>query len=121
MQKGNHLEFACLSCNKPIRFSILEKDRGTNIKCADCEREYLFDDATICRQLRKFEALCRQVLESEEILGNTSVGINVGEHHVKVPYKLLLTRLNACLDLSIGEKPLTITFRLEPKIDLYQK
>ena len=118
MQKGHHLEFSCLSCNQPLRFSIFEIDSQQNIKCSHCTKEYLFDDATICRQLRKFEALCRQVIESEEILGSTSVGINVGTHHVKVPYKILLTRFNTQLDLMIGCKPLSITFRLEPKLDL---
>ena len=118
MQKGHHLEFSCLSCDHPMRFSIFEVNAQQQIKCSNCKKEYLFDDTTICRQLRKFEALCRQVIESEEILGNTSVGINVGDHHVKVPYKLLLTRLNTSLDLMIGNKPVSITFRLEPKMDL---
>jgi hypothetical protein len=66
------------------------------------------------RQLRKFEALCSQIQESQEILGNASVGIDVGEHHVKVPYKLLLTRLNSTLELDMGEARVSIAFRIEP-------
>lgn len=119
MQKGHYLEFPCIHCNQPVRFSVFEIDQNKHkVVCPSCKKNYIFDDETICRQLRKFEALCRQVLESEEILSNTSVGINVGEHLVKVPYKILLSRLNASLDLMIGSKAVSITFRLEPKLDL---
>ncbi|MFQ5729416.1 MAG: hypothetical protein ACE5GN_03550 [Waddliaceae bacterium] len=78
----------------------------------------MLEDENLRRQLRKFEALCQQILDSEEILGNTSVGIDIGEHHVKVPYKLLLTRLNSSLELMIGDQPVSIVFRLEPALDL---
>jgi hypothetical protein len=66
------------------------------------------------RQLKKFELLCRQIHHSEEILSNTSVGIFVGDREIKVPYKLLLTRLNSTLNLMMGDRPLAITFRIEP-------
>lgn len=74
------------------------------------------------RQLQKFEALCLQIHESEEILGNTQVAINVGPNEIKVPYRLLLTRLSSVMDLSIsdpklGAKRLEITFRTEPLND----
>ena len=67
--------------------------------------------------MKKFEALCKQICESEEILGNASIGVDCGEHHVKIPYKLLLTRLNSCLDLKIGDQSISITFRIEPLKD----
>ncbi len=119
MQKGHHLEFHCLRCQNPVQFSVFELDKsGEPLLCAHCSKKYLLDDDDLKRQLRKFEALCRQVVESEEILGKACIGINVGEHHVKIPYKLLLTRLNSALDLTIGDENVTIQFRLEPSLEL---
>ncbi|NGX43832.1 MAG: hypothetical protein K940chlam7_02137 [Chlamydiae bacterium] len=119
MQKGHKLQFDCLSCKEPVRFSIFELDNSEEpVICSKCSKQYILKDETLRRQLTKFEALCRQILESEEILGNTSVGIDIGEHHVKVPYKLLLTRLNSSLELTIGDQPVSIVFRLEPSLDI---
>lgn len=119
MQKRHQLQFSCLSCEQPISFSVFELDRPDSmIHCAECGKKYALQDETLKRQLRKFEALCRQLLDSEEILSHTAVGIDVGEHKVKVPYKLLLTRLNSTLDLMIGDQPISFAFRVEPLRDL---
>lgn len=119
MQKGHNLQFDCPTCNTPVQFSIfaIEESDGP-IKCTNCQKQYRFDDNTLRRQLRKFEALCRQLIESEEILGSTSVGVDVEGKHVKIPYKLLLTRLNSSIDLMVGDQPISIVFRLEPGQDL---
>jgi hypothetical protein len=118
MQKGHLLQFDCQSCKHPIRFSIFDLDSSdAPIICTNCNKKYALNDETLKRQLRKFEALCRQIQESEEILGSASIGIDVGEHHVKVPYKVLLTRLNSSLDLVIGGQPVSIIFRIEPQQD----
>jgi DNA-directed RNA polymerase subunit RPC12/RpoP len=117
MQKGHTLQFKCLSCSAPVTFSIFDLDGQTHIQCADCEKKYSFTDAVLVRQLKKFEALCRQIQDSEEILGAANVGVDVGEHHVKVPYKLLLTRLSSSLDLNMGDKKVSIFFRIEPSRD----
>lgn len=118
MQKGHVLEFSCQSCQKPIIFSLfeLEKKEG-HVKCPECKIIYDFEDETLLRQLRKFEALCRQIQASEEILSNTSIGLFVGDKEVKIPFKLLLTRLNSTLDLILDDKPLSIRFRIEPTKD----
>lgn len=119
MQKGHQLEFACISCQTPVTFSIFELDKRENaVVCSACGKEYHLEDETLRRQLKKFEALCRQLLESEEILADTAVGINVGDQSVKVPFRLLLTRFNSSINLMIGDHPLSITFRLEPSKDL---
>lgn len=121
MQSGQTLEFECQECKHPIRFSIFEIEIAPEITCAHCSKNYSFDDLSLKRQLRKFEALCRQIRESEEILGQTAVGVDVGGKQVKIPFKLLLTRLSSCLDLSVGGKPLTIAFRFEPLKDTPEK
>ncbi|CCB91895.1 putative uncharacterized protein [Waddlia chondrophila 2032/99] len=119
MQKGHHLEFDCLECSEPVNFSIFDLDKPDSpIICSGCRKHYVLDDETLRRQLRKFEALCRQIVESEEILGNAAIGIDVGSQKVKIPYNLLLTRLNSSLDLTIGDRSVSILFRMEPGLDL---
>lgn len=118
MQKGHILQFDCQECKKTIEFSIFEIDQsGHCISCSGCKKNYVFKDQTLLRQLKKFADLCKQIIESEEILGNTTVGIDVGEKHVKVPYKLLLTRFTSSLDLIMGDRPVSIRFRIEPLKD----
>lgn len=118
MQKGHYLQFDCQECHQPVRFSVFELERRHDLLiCPHCGQKYHLEDENLKRQLRKFEMLCRQIVDSEEILANTAVGIDVGDRHVKIPYKLLLTRLNSTLDLYIGSKPVTIEFRFEPLQD----
>lgn len=117
MQKGHTLHFKCLACSSPINFSIFDLERLSLLECPNCPKKYAFSDTNFIRQIKKFEALCRQIHESEEILGNASVGVDVGEHHVKVPYKLLLTRLSSCLDLAMDGQKVSIAFRMEPTKD----
>lgn len=119
MQKGQHLEITCQSCQSQVPFSIFSLDeQGNVIECQGCGKKYAFKDETLLRQLKKFERLCQQIHESEEILGSTSVGIDVGNQHVTIPFKLLLTRLNSSLDLTIGDQPCKIVFRIEPRQDV---
>ncbi len=118
MQKGKNLQFDCQKCKNSVNFSLFDLENSNAfLTCSHCNKKYIFQDATLLRQLKKFEALCKQIWDSEEILGSTSVGIDVGETHVKVPYKLLLTRFNSSLDLIIGDKPISIVFRFEPTLD----
>lgn len=119
MQKGYILEFDCHSCGDAVSFSVFELDKpGCSIECEKCKQRYRLGDEVLQRQLKKFTALCKQLIESEEILSTAAVGIDVGEHHVKVPFKILLTRLNPVLDLVIGDQPFSIRFRIEPCKDV---
>jgi DNA-directed RNA polymerase subunit RPC12/RpoP len=118
MQRGHTLEFNCQKCSKPVPFSIFQLEENPEILCDHCRKRYLFEDGALKRQLQKFEALCRQIRDSEEILSQTAVGIDVNGHQVKIPFKLLLTRLSSCLNLSIGGQSLMIHFRFEPMNDL---
>jgi hypothetical protein len=119
ISQKNQLEFHCQQCKHPISLPIFQLELESQVQpwtisCSHCQKKYLFQDETLKRQLKKFAALCQQLQDSEEILGQTAVGIDVGEHRVKVPYKLLLTRLNSLLELRIGEEDFSFVFRVEP-------
>lgn len=127
MQLGNVLEFHCVAegCREAIRFSILDVTSRHRLTCSACGQEYFFNEALVAA-LTKFENLCRAIHESEEILGDTNVAVNVTGHEVKIPFRLLLTRLNTSLTLRITqddegrkvERPIEIQFRLQPLEDL---
>lgn len=115
-QKGHHLEFPCIHCKKEVLFSLFELDNNEGkLRCSHCGQDYLFSDPRLMHQLHLFEALCRQVQASEEILSNTSIGVNVGSQVVDIPFKLLLTRFNSRLKLQMGKDEIVIAFRLEPQ------
>ncbi|MEI6531724.1 MAG: hypothetical protein WCN87_02770 [Chlamydiota bacterium] len=117
MQKAPHLAFSCLKCREPVSFCIWNE---APVCCDHCQKNYRFSDE-ITGKLKKFEALCRQIHASEEILGDTAVAIDVGSKQVRVPFRLLLTRLGSVLTLEMGEQKLEITFRTEPLADCISK
>ena len=114
-QKIGSLAFPCRQCQTEVALPLfsLTVEEGI-IACTHCQQRYDFGDPNLLRQLRQFEALCQQIRLSEDILSSTSIGVDVGPHHVSIPFKLLLTRLNTQLTLLIEDWPLTICFRLEP-------
>lgn len=117
MQRGSSLQFDCQACGHAVCFSLFDLQKEPLISCHECKKTYLFNDETLIKQLKKFESLCRAIHDAEEILSSTSVGVDVGTSKVKIPFKLLLTRLSSYLDLKIGGKPFTISFRFEPLKD----
>lgn len=115
MQKGKNLQFPCQKCKSNVQFSIFELDKNEGkVICPGCSLAYDFGDKDLMRQLTKFTSLCNQIRESEEILSNSSIGVYIGEKEVKIPFKVLLSRLNSHLELVMDDKPITITFRIEP-------
>lgn len=111
---SHQLEFECHTCKAPTCFSLATLDKNQEFPCPSCNARYLLNDEGLKQQLKKFYALCAQIHESQEILSQASIGVDVGNTQVKIPFKLLLTRLSSCLDLVIGGKPCTISFRFEP-------
>lgn len=114
MKEQGTFQIDCVCCKQPVLFSV--KDLHTlhaPITCTGCGKKYALDDDTLKRQLTLFAALCQQIQLSEEILGNSAVAVDVGPHNIKIPYKLLLTRLKSTLDLKVGDTPLTVNFRVQ--------
>jgi transcription elongation factor Elf1 len=119
MQAAHKLQFHCQECDTPILFSVLDKEYFSNIvPCSACGRKYAFDDENLLRHLMQFEALCQQIYASQAILGSSAIAIDVGNHHVKVPFNILLTRLSSVLELNVNGKKSEIYFRVEPLKDV---
>lgn len=119
MQKGATLQFICQECNSSLQFSVFSLEKESKIVCEKCSLLYDFKDEVLLRQLKKFENLCRAIQLSKEILSKTVIGIfSEGDREVKIPFDILLTRLNSTLNLMVGDRSLAISFRLEPYQDL---
>ena len=104
----------CIECKDSVEFSIIDLDSDNAKSCTGCGKKYVLADDTLKRQLKKFAALCKQIQESQEILGDASVAVDVAGNQVQVPFKLLLTRLKSTLNLKIGDTKTQVTFRVEP-------
>ena len=111
---GN-IEFKCIQdeCEGLIAFSILDVGKKIAVQCPSCRNEYTFNQ-DFSEKIKKFVELILAVRSAEDILGNTHVAIDVDGRSVRVPYRLLLTRLNTLLTLKIGSNEIIFKFRVEP-------
>jgi hypothetical protein len=109
------IEFKCIgsSCDQFLCLTLKDIEKNQAMTCAGCGQSYNFNEEFI-HKMRKFENLVFAVREAEDILGNTNVAIGIKGHQIKVPYRLLLTRLNTLITLNIGGKELSFRFRIEP-------
>lgn len=115
-QKRGTFQLNCLHCKHPVTFEVLDlqKEPELVVECSCCNKKYVIGDEALKRQLAQFARLCKEIRASEEILGSTSIAVDVGPHSVKIPFKILLTRLKSTLDLKVGSERITVVFRTEP-------
>lgn len=111
-----HIDFVCLDheCGETIQFDLmeLEETRG-RVSCPTCHRLYQFD-AKFLDKLRRFKALMVAIREAEDMLGDVNVGITTPMGEERIPYRLLLTRLNTTITLDVGGRTVDFRFRVEP-------
>ena len=74
---------------------------------------YAFDEA-LKTKLNKLKNLILVLRDAESILGDCNVAVTVPAGEVKIPYALLLTRLNTMITLNLGEKKVDFHIRIEP-------
>ena len=104
--KKPQLDFRCLTddCDGLVGFD-LESASALDFQavCPVCHRAYALDE-TLRGKLEKMMKLIASIRECEEILGDSVVSVNVAGGSVKVPYALLLTRLNTLFTLPLAGK-----------------
>ena len=110
---ANHIEFKCTGCSANISFSILKMGPDEVLTCEECGKKYFFNKKFL-DQIVRFEQLLAAVHNVKDMLDTTNVAIAFGDEEVKIPYRLLLTRLNTMLTLNIDGKETTFRFRVEP-------
>lgn len=114
--KGAQLDFVCMEsgCGGLIRFNLMELDKNDfQVMCPKCHRPYEFD-AALKDKFLKLRQLILAVREAEPILGDCNVGVAVPGGEVKIPYSLLLTRMNTMITLKIGDSKVDFHLWVEP-------
>lgn len=110
------VDFACMDeeCKAAVTFNLLDLDRSKGrVICPQCHREYVFDEAFLAKLMR-LRKLVMTVHESADILGDVNVAISTPAGEVKIPYWLMLTRLNTCITLDVAGRKVEFNFRVEP-------
>ncbi|UDQ97847.1 hypothetical protein AAEX28_12755 [Lentisphaerota bacterium WC36G] len=100
------IDFTCLSdnCDEVIQFDLIDVAKNDfQAVCPKCHSAYEFDD-DLRNKLQRMLNLVLAIREAEDILGDCNVAVNVPAGEVKIPYALLLTRLNTMITLQLGDK-----------------
>jgi hypothetical protein len=114
------VDFACpeADCGATIRFDLLElQEGGGSLSCENCRSLYAFDQPFLDK-LEKLRLLILAVRDAEDILGDCTVAVAPANgEEVRVPYRLLLTRLNTSITLDCSGHSIDFNFRVEPLSD----
>ena len=81
--------------------------------CPKCHRPYALD-AALKDKLGRMLELIVAIRHAEDILGDSNVSVNVAGGEVKIPYALLLTRLNTLITLEVGDRKVDFHLWVEP-------
>ena len=104
-------------CGETIQFDLLDlTDKGGEIACGKCHRLYQFDRPFLAK-LKKLQDLILAVQAAEDILGDCDIAVTTPAGEVKVPYRLLLTRLNTLISVNLSGHTFDFHFRVEPLND----
>ncbi len=110
------VDFLCQEngCDGVVKFNLMECTADDfQVLCPKCHRPYVFD-ADLRGKLKKLTNLILSVREAESILGDCNVAVAVPGGEVKLPYALLLTRLNTMITLQLGDKKVDFHLWIEP-------
>ncbi len=110
------VDFKCVEagCEGLLCMTLLDAaDPDFQAVCPSCHRPYQFD-AHIIDKLRKLKDLIVAIRKAESILGDCKVAVTVPGGTVKIPYPLLLTRLNTIVTLELQGRKVDFHFMVEP-------
>ena len=110
------LDFNCLTdgCEGVVSFDLINvADPDFQAVCPVCHRAYALD-GVLRDKLTRMMKLVSSIRECEDILGDSVVSVNVAGGEVRVPYALLLTRLNTLITLEIAGRKIDFHLWVEP-------
>ena len=108
--------FICLDeeAESVMKFNIMDlEEAGGRVTCPECRREYDFDRSFLDK-LERLRTLILSVRAAEDLLGDVNVAITTSTEEIRIPYRLLLTRLNTIISIDIGGVKVDFNFRIEP-------
>jgi hypothetical protein len=110
------LDFNCMSgdCAGVVGFDLVNvADPDFQAVCPVCHTAYALDDS-LRDKLTRMMKLIASIRECEDILGDSVVSVNVAGGEVRVPYALLLTRLNTMISLEVSGRKTDFHLWVEP-------
>ncbi len=110
------IDFHCLDeqCEGIVKFNLADiTGRDFQAVCPRCHRTYMLD-AELKDKLRRMLILVEAIGNAEDILGSSNVSVNVAGGSVKIPYALLLTRLNTLITLDLGGRQVDFHLWIKP-------
>lgn len=110
------LDFCCQTekCTGIVKFNLSDvEDPEFQAICPECHRAYALDD-TMRSKLQRMLELVVAIRNSEDILGDSIVSVNVAGGEVRIPYALLLSRLNTIITLEINGNKTDFHLWVEP-------
>ena len=110
------IEFKCSNsdCQGTVKFSLADiSDNEFQAVCPECHRPYELDEA-LRNKLARMLKLVAVIRESEDLLGDAMISVNVANGSVQIPYAMMLTRLNTVISLEMGETKTDFHLRVEP-------
>ena len=110
------IDFHCFDpeCDGIVKFNLADiAGREFQAVCPKCHRAYELD-AALKDKLGRMLELITAIRKAEDILGDSNVSVNVAGGEVKIPYALLLTRLNTLITLEVGGRMVDFHLWIEP-------
>ena len=96
-----------------IQYRVLKARFMGQAVCPECHRPYELDE-TLRNKLERMLKLVTVIRESEDLLGDAVISVNVAGGSVKIPYAMMLTRLNTVISLDLGDSKTDFHLRVEP-------
>ena len=110
------IEFKCSNsdCGSFVSFTLADvSEKGFQAVCPECHRPYELDD-DLRSKLSRMLNLVSVIRESEDLLGDAVISVNVAGGSVQIPYAMMLTRLNTVITLDLGDSKTDFHLRVEP-------
>jgi hypothetical protein len=110
------IDFSCLAdnCDGIIKFDLIDVTaKNFAAVCEKCHNSYEID-GDLRDKLLRMHNLISAIRQAEDILGDANVSVNVAGGDVKIPYALLLTRLNTLITLDLAGKQVDFHLWVEP-------
>ena len=110
------IDFHCFvdGCTGVVKFNLADiGGRDFQAVCPVCHRAYALEK-DLRDKLRRMLELINALRDSEDILGDSVVSVNVAGGEVRIPYALLLTRLNTLITLELDGKKVDFHLWVEP-------
>ncbi|MCQ2379527.1 MAG: hypothetical protein MJ025_01195 [Victivallaceae bacterium] len=110
------LDFVCVGdgCDGVVEFDLSDiASDDFQMVCPKCHKAYCLSE-DLHSKLSKMLDLMVAIRNAEGILGDCFVSVNTKMEEIRIPYSLLLTRLNTIISLDLGERKVNFHLRVEP-------